>query len=90
MVRILVRESGRTVPMGFVPGEAEETAEELRAAAVRAGAAGGREVARPAITYRVFRTFGCRRLLAEKIWCKEQADGRAERGQEHGRGDPDR
>jgi hypothetical protein len=48
MVRILVRESGRTVPMGFVPGEAEETAEELRAAAVRAGAAGGREVARPA------------------------------------------
>ena len=39
MVRILIEDGGRQIPMDFEPDEAEEIADELRAAAGRARAA---------------------------------------------------
>jgi Family of unknown function (DUF6324) len=47
MVRIFVESEGIELPMDFEPDEALEIANELRAAAERAVAMGGREVARP-------------------------------------------
>lgn len=42
MVRIYVESGGTEIPMDFEPEEAEEIAEELRAAAAQARGAGGR------------------------------------------------
>ena len=42
MVRIFVEGSGVEIPMDFEPDEAEEIADEIRAAAARAKAMGGK------------------------------------------------
>lgn len=47
MVRILVEGDGMDVPMDFDPDDAEEIAEELRAAAVRARATAARKAPAP-------------------------------------------
>lgn len=43
MVRIFVEGGGVEIPMDFEPEEAEEIAEEIRAAAVRARSMGGKK-----------------------------------------------